>query len=347
MACSGRLDGYVVKLLPDGRRDRSFQTGNLSREGLSGFDVASRADSGVTVQVGGAPSFYSLQRSGYMIRLDARGRVVRDFKKNGDPGSKLALLPDGSYWGVDDQYRIPKLVYFSAGAARLREVPLPGKPDKGYVHVLKSDGAGLWVGATLGENRDPEIFRLQESGGWDAGFSKRFKASLEASQYRLKEIANLYPDRGWLLLTGSVLARDKHEFLKFVRILKDGTLDPQFKSSPFTDGWHDSRHWIDAVGIQPDGRILVGGKFGPGWGGAIGLYRLNTDGEPDLLDGNWATEVLRGKGHGSVQHLAPRTDGRVYVAGSVGSGRGESFLIRLHADGTRDEAYRSGRIFGF
>ncbi len=89
---------------------------------------------------------------------------------------------------------------------------------------------------------------------------------------------------------------------------------------------------VQALAIQPDGKILVGGRFvPPGQTTRSGLVRLHADGALD------ATFVPMPDGLVSCLNLQP--DGRVLVGGGFTVSRGNQYrsnLARLNADGSLD-----------
>lgn len=94
----------------------------------------------------------------------------------------------------------------------------------------------------------------------------------------------------------------------------------------------------DAIAVQPDGKILVGGNFNVG-NNSVRLVRLNADGSLD--------ETFSGD-HGPM--LYPRAimvlaDGRILVAG-VASSSGNGFVRRLNADGSVDSSFQNASFSG-
>ncbi len=94
--------------------------------------------------------------------------------------------------------------------------------------------------------------------------------------------------------------------------------------------------YVFSAVLQPDGKVLVGGRFNIINGYAIyhRIARLNTDGSPDssfqaLIDNN------------DVHSIALRTDGSLIVGGdftTVGGGN-PSYLARLYSNGSLDAGF--------
>jgi uncharacterized delta-60 repeat protein len=124
------------------------------------------------------------------------------------------------------------------------------------------------------------------------------------------------------------------------RINADGSLDTSF--DPGTNA-------VNALAVQPDGKILVGGRFVfLGSGGTAPrskIGRLNADGSLDLTFDPGAN----GDGNEGVFALAIQPDGKVVVGGSFtmlgGGGSGTTArhkIGRLYADGSLDGNFNPG-----
>ena len=98
--------------------------------------------------------------------------------------------------------------------------------------------------------------------------------------------------------------------------------------------------------IQPNGKILVGGRFSSIDGRAkASLVRLNPDGR---LDTNFMTSVKSGGPFPNVFALALQPDGKILVAGNFGEVNGVSRngIARLNADGSLDTTFDPGKGTG-
>lgn len=96
---------------------------------------------------------------------------------------------------------------------------------------------------------------------------------------------------------------------------------------------------VDAIARQPDGKVLVGGRFSAFNGTARNrLARLNADGSLD-------TGFDPGTGaNGRVLSIAPQGDGKVLVGGSFTAFNGfaRQGVVRLHANGSVDAGFDPG-----
>ena len=121
-----------------------------------------------------------------------------------------------------------------------------------------------------------------------------------------------------------------------IRLLEDGTIDSSFNTVSGADGT------IDIIMLQPDGKIILGGRFGT-FNGTVHsrLIRLNADGS---IDTSFSTGTGFDK---NVYALGLQSDGKIIVGGSFLNYNGISSkrILRLHPNGTLDTTFDSGTGF--
>lgn len=113
------------------------------------------------------------------------------------------------------------------------------------------------------------------------------------------------------------------------RLNPDGTLDASFTGS--------AGNWVYCLGVQPDGKILVGGDFTTLCGQPRNhMGRLNSDG---TLDTGFNPNV-----DSYVTCLAMQSDGRVVIGGyfSMVGGQARNRIARLEPDGQLDYSFNPG-----
>ncbi len=98
--------------------------------------------------------------------------------------------------------------------------------------------------------------------------------------------------------------------------------------------------WVDAVLVQPDGRILICGAFWNVSGAMRGaIARLNPDGTNDssFMDG------LSGSG-AEILAMALQENGKIVIVGNFKSinGLSHNYVARLNANGSIDTAFQNG-----
>ncbi|XDZ57475.1 T9SS type A sorting domain-containing protein [Flavobacterium tructae] len=127
-----------------------------------------------------------------------------------------------------------------------------------------------------------------------------------------------------------------------IRLNTNGTVDTSFNIGTGFDAP------VLSVALQSDGKLIVGGKFKNYQGVSQNyLVRLNADGSKD-------SSFNIGTGFGSlytigdVHSIVVQTDGKIIVGGkfSYFQGANQNYIIRLNADGSKDNSFKIGSGFG-
>jgi len=121
-----------------------------------------------------------------------------------------------------------------------------------------------------------------------------------------------------------------------------GDIDPTFNAGqgPFPE--------VQAVAIQPDGKIVIGGPFTNFNGvAAPRITRLNADGTRDTTfnAGGTGPGPVSGPNETTVYAVAVQPDGKIVIGGTFASYNGDAaasdFVMRLNANGTRDTTFNA------
>jgi uncharacterized delta-60 repeat protein len=212
--------------------------------------------------------------------------------------------------------------------------------------VAQPDGRVLIGGGFVsvgGTNRNG-IARLNSDGTLDTSF-QNFMSGVEAYDYygnrtagRVASIA-LQPD-GKVVAGGSFNWANGLARTNLARFNPNGSLDTNFLS-----GLAGADDVIQALALQPDGRIVIAGNF-HSLNGAVrnGVGRLNADGTLDTGFQNGMaglTNTQASQYERQLATLALQPDGRLLVGGSFNSINGAacSGLGRLNVDGSLDQDF--------
>ncbi len=164
------------------------------------------------------------------------------------------------------------------------------------------------------------IARLYPTGGLDEAFNSGTGANKNVYSLTLQV-------NGKILVGGDFTTYDDKPVNKLVRLNSDGTLDNTFHFS-------DSVEYVDHIVVQPDGKILVSGRY---TNYKLYLIRLNKNGSkdvtfsyPDLFAWgypNFETIILQGK--------------KILVGGGIASGieTRSGLLLRLNSNGSVDTTF--------
>lgn len=139
---------------------------------------------------------------------------------------------------------------------------------------------------------------------------------------------------GRILIGGDFTQVDGQARNRLARLNADGSLDAAFNPSVTGDV---SGAWVEAMAVQADGKILLGGMFTQvGGQPQPNLVRLNADGSLDAGFGSTA--------NGLVSTLALQADGRILLGGyfTQVAGQVRNSLARLNADGSLDAGFNPG-----
>lgn len=317
--------GGIARLNSDGTLDNTFVSG-------TGFDNAVNA---MVVQpdgkivVGGTFSSYNGTAKPGLVRLSANGAIDATFSTPGVQGgiNTLALQSDGKL--LIGGTGVAIVGGFTSNLARLTTGGAidasfdvdPGPNSIVLASKQQTDGKVMVGGHFTAYHGASAGFcnRVSGAGATDAGFQFGSGAS------SIVRSIVLQPD-GKILLAGSFTMFNGTMSTRIVRLNTDGTVDPGFTTGS------GANSIVHAMGLQPDGKILLGGLFNLFNGTTRNrVARLLTNGALDLgFDiGAGANDVVRA--------LATLPDGDVLVGGGFtqfdGATRGR--LVRLNGgDGT-------------
>ena len=123
------------------------------------------------------------------------------------------------------------------------------------------------------------------------------------------------------------------------RLNTDGTIDPSFYLGSNNGAVGGPSPSIEAIAVQPDGKILFAGYF-TSYRASSSMYygRLNADGTTDN-----AFQVLPGATNG-ITAIAVQSDGRIILSGAFTSFHGvpRNHIARLNSDGSLDPTFDPG-----
>lgn len=343
LALGGVSRNTVARLNVNGTLDTSFVDPLVFDKGIVAM-TAIQADGkvligGEFISVGGQP-----RRN--VARLNADGTFDTSFANQnlpsrfGDSIIALAIQPDGkiliggAFLSVSGQPRRNVARLNADGTLDASFVP-PNIDNEVTEFALQADGKILIGGnffAVGGQTR-PDIARLNADGTLDTSFTN---PNINATLQTVK----IQPD-GKVLIGGNFTSVGGVTRRGVARLNTDGTVDTSFVD-PNLSGEFTFPASVNALVIQPDGKILVGGDFNLLDGQTIrrrDVLRLNADG---TLDTSFVDPVLSsGNFVYSVGGLFLQSDGKILMNGffvSVG-GVARNNYARLNANGTLDASF--------
>ncbi len=210
--------------------------------------------------------------------------------------------------------------------------------------VLQPDGKFVVAGDTESAGTlDFALARYNSDGTLDSSFGTNGLVTTDFSGSILdfgNSIA-LQPD-GKMIVAGFCCSS-----FALARYNPDGTLDSSFGNNGIvtTDFPSGSTDSAQAIIIQPDGKILIGGQHYNGSNYDFALARYNPDGTLDsnFGSGGLVTTTFPGNGSDVIFEMALLNDGRIVSAGYIASGGNLNFgIARYNPDGTPDINFGSG-----
>jgi uncharacterized delta-60 repeat protein len=314
---NGQVVRRIARLNEDGSLDTSFTTGGSFAGGVG--EIVLQPDD--KILVGGAFSAYNGVFAGRIARLNPDGSRDTSFVTgsgfNGSPRS-IALQGDGKILacGLFTEYNgqpASRIVRLNEDGSRDTSFNIgSGFNNNTFSIALQPDGGILVVGRFTQYNGQPvgRIARLNGDGSLDTSFNI-------GSGFNDVVLSLALQSNGKILVGGDFSQYNGQPAGQIARLNEDGSRDTSFVTS---SGFNGS---INAIALQPDGGILVVGRFTQYNGQPVGrIARLNGNGSLD-------TSFYTGSGfNGSVQSIAPQGDGKVLAGGDF-TGYDNQFAGRI------------------
>ncbi len=333
---NGTSTPHLARLNVDGSLDDTFAPASA---GLNNLVEALSLQSDGKAIVGGDFTEYSGTARPYVARLNLDGSLDTGFASTGsglnNDVSALLLQSDGKVLvgGAFTLYNgtaAPRVVRLNADSSLDTSFAPTGSGLNNDVRalLLQGDGKCLVGGAFTLYNgtSEPRVARLNADGSVDNSFAPT-GSGLNNTVSALSLQSN-----GKVLVGGQFALYDGTSAPRVARLNADGSLDTSF--APTGSGLNGS---VNALSLQSDGKVLVGGAFSTYDGtSAPRVARLNSDGS---LDTSFA---LTGSGLNlSVSALALQNDGKILIGGSFSTYDGTSTprVARLNADGSLDTSF--------
>jgi len=243
------------------------------------------------------------------------------------------------------------------GAGGVANVPVPGvsafaagvavQPGRGIVF------GGTVITAVVGENRVLRAFVVARV-GFDGAPDPTFgdggtRTTVIGGDDQLSAIA-VQPD-GKIVAAGwaSDATDDARETIDFavVRYDANGTLDPVFgQGGVVTTDLGFGVDQVEALAIQPDGKIVVAGVAFLRFGGTFAVARYDTNGALDPTFAGTGKTTIANTQLERARTVVVEPGGRIVLAGAVylGSFQFDFALARLDPNGTLDTSFGTGGL---
>ncbi len=248
-----------------------------------------------------------------------------------------AVLPDGKYliagafksWNGTSRNGIARINVDGTLDATFNPGTAFGNIGAVYAMVAQADGKIL-LGGTFSEYNGTSginnIVRLNADGTVDNTFTTG--TGFDNAVWALK----LQPD-GKILAGGNFTNYNGTAATRMARLNADGTRDATFSVGT------GANQIIYALGLQSDGKIIIGGNFT--------AFNGTTPNRLVRVDNTGAVDATFNVGAGAntiVDNIAVQPDGKILVVGNFTQYNGETVnrIVRLNTDGTRDASFNVG-----
>ena len=335
---NGIVRNYIAKLNTNGTLDTSFniESGPLNGTITTAISFVSIQQDGKIIITGLLNSYNGIARKG-IARLNLDGTLDLFF----DPGlgtnnnvssttvqsdGKIIIVGSFTTYNGKNKFGINRLEINGDSDSSFN----PGLGSESTIRktFLESSGKIIIGGDFTSYNGEPinKFARLNVDGGVDATFVTG--TGPDNSVSFIDELSN-----GKFIIAGDFSSYNGIPIKKIARLNTDGTLDTTFNTGTATN------NGIFSMGLQTDGKILIGGFFNSYNGIASNrIARLNTDGS---LDSSF--NVGTGP-NSSITAIVIQADGKVIIGGEFTSfnGIGVNRIARLNIDGTLDTTFNVG-----
>jgi uncharacterized delta-60 repeat protein len=257
-----------------------------------------------------------------------------------------ALISTTGFGGTDD-FGVARLnadgtLDASFGSGGSATVGVTGSPQlEATGMALQPDGKILVAGGGLGPD-SMLIARFNPDGTVDTSFGTGGTGTVSFTGTSVANAIALQPD-GKIVLAGSFSAGLLGNEFAIARLTAAGQPDASFGTGGLQTVTFPDSAQANALAIQPDGKIVVGGAEIAAASGGANLYaltRLNPDGTVDTSFGTGGQQTADAQAHNTgIEGLALQPDGKIVA---VGGSQGVFGVARFLPIGPLDTSFGSG-----
>ena len=337
---------HIARINADGSLDTGFDPGRaftpVVQGGFPVFHINSvLAQPDGKILAAGVFGAYDGVANSSILRLNPDGTLDASFDSGTSDAEiyEMVLQPDGKIVVVGDFTEFQGRPHH--GIARLNAdgsrdnafhpgTGVNGGLDFTFGVTLQTDGKIIVLGSFKNFNGVPRrnVVRLNEDGTLDPTFQPAI-GPFTSDSSSFADVVSSQPD-GKVLIGGTFNAANGVMHNGLIRLNADGSIDGSFQ--PDTG----ANTAVEAVSVQSDGRIIIGGGFASVNGTARdGLARLNADGSLDeAFNPDFGVE-------GQPLTIVAQADGKLVVGGDFNQ-VGENvrnYIARLDTDGSDDPGF--------
>ena len=330
---NGNPSNRLARLNSDGSFDNTFNVGTGANNLISSISLQS--DNKLII----AGNFTSYNGNAYnrIARINTDGSYDNTFSNGTGANAfiaKVLVQPDGKVLALGD------FTNFNGNTRnRIARLNFDGTIDDSFLittganasvlsAALQSDGKIIVGGVFANINGVTQngIARLNSNGSVDNTFNQASGANAIVREF-------VFQTDGKILVGGNFSVYNGVNVGFFTRLNSDAAIDNAF------NGFTGASAEVEAIALQPDGKILIGGGFTTVNGLTRNrIARLNTDGSLD------PTFNIGTGFDNNVDEITLQPDGKILVGGNFVfyNGSLNRRLIRLNSDGSIDNSFVTG-----
>lgn len=340
----------IIRINNDGSIDNTFNIGS----GFEGGIITLSIDSNDKIIVGGSFISFNGNPMNKIILLNSDGSKDSNFNLgNGLNWSvnKFAIQDDNKIiiCGSFNSYKrlfTPNILRLNVDGSVDQSFNTIGEGFNSAVTTVKilPNGKviiGGWFD-TYNGIISKKIIRLNTDGSKDNSFNigTGFNNTVEDV---------VIQDDGKIIVGGSFTLYNNTPVNGLIRLNSDGSIDNSFNiGSGFVYNINGLLGCVYSIAIQSESKILVGGRFTSYNDiNQKALVRLNSDGSFDNSLNFLGSGFENSSSNPTIYEITIQTDGKILVGGTFTSfnGNNENCLIRLNANGSKDNDFNIGNGF--
>ncbi len=147
------------------------------------------------------------------------------------------------------------------------------------------------------------------------------------------------------IVVGGTVTIGTNSYTLVARFNSDGSVDTSFGQNGIATNFFNQGCFGNALVIQPDGKIIIGGRATDDFGSNFGLARYGTNGVLDPSFGGTGTIVTDANGDAELFALTVQADNKILA---VGTGGFDFAVLRYLTNGLLDTSFgpgHNGKVF--
>src|SRR5688572_22757432 len=336
----GSYDDHAkgIAIQPDGRIIAAgFSNNGTNKDfALVRYDINGALDNSFSSDGKTTTSIGTGDDVAYAVAVQPDGKIIAAGSIYNGTNMDFALVRYNTDGSLDNSFDIDGMVVTSIGTG----------DDIGYSMVLQPDGKIIVAGSSVnGSYMDFSLARYNSNGSLDNSFDIDGKVLTDFSLLDDKIFGITMQPDGKIVVAGYT---DNGTSLDWglARYNNDGSLDNSFSADGRQSIYFGTSYEVAySLGIQSDGKIIVGGCTFAVVDDDFSLARFNPDGSLDnTFDGDGKVVTSLGADDW-IFSLLLQADGKIVVAGYSGTGATSDFaLVRYHTNGILDSTFDSDGI---